>query len=213
MRHPLRNFVLIALCLYGIIRWWLDQPRSAAVGPRPILGQEPIQELLPQAVSKLHSDREDIARIELTHRFEIIGEAISVARYRWAFTNPYFEVDLGLAWGPRVQEYKDKVTFRQTARWLMWSYRSEMDEATRFDIQTHVGNLHLIPAEGRGEVVKAIRSLEKGDLVRIQGFLVRIFGPTGDLIATSSTSRDDSGDGACEIVWVEEIQINRKIYR
>lgn len=212
MRHPLRNSVLIALCLYGIFRWF-DQPRSASVGPPLILGQEPIQELLPRAISKLHSDREDIARIELTHRFEIMGEAISVARYRWAFTNPYFEVDLGLAWGPRVKEYKDRLTFRQTARWLMWSYRGEMDEATKFDIQTHVGNLHLIPAEGRAEVRKAIRSLEKGDLVRIKGFLVRIFGPTGELIATSSTSREDSGDGACEIVWVEEIQINRKIYQ
>lgn len=213
MKHPLRNLVLIALLLFGIGKWWLDHPRPLAKGPPLILGQEPIQEPLPRAASKLHSDREDIARIELTHRFEILGEAVSVARYRWAFTNPYFEVDLGLAWGPRVKEYKEKLKFRQTARWLMWSYQGAMDEATRFDIQTHVGNLHLIPATGRSELLKAIRSLEKGDLVRIKGFLVQIFGPTGNLIAVSSTSREDSGDGACEIVWVEEIQINRNIYK
>jgi len=213
MRHPLWTLVLIGIAFYGLVRCWVDHPRPASYGSPIVLGKEPFQEALPRPLSKLFSHSDDITRIELTHAFEIIGEAVSVAQYRWAFTNPYFEVDLGLAWGPRVESYKQKVIFRQTARWLMWSFQGEIDAATRFDIQSHVGNLHLIPAGGRPNIQKAIRSLEKGDRVRIKGYLVRIYGPAGNVVASSSTSREDLGDGACEIVWVEEIQIGKYIYK
>lgn len=76
-----------------------------------------------------------------------------------------------------------------------------------------IGTLHLIPAEGRPELSKAIHWIDKGDLVRVRGFLVKIHGPSGDLIATSSSTRDDTGDGVCEIIWVEELQIGTRIYR
>ncbi len=178
-----------------------------------MLGREPQQELLSLPASKLLHRDEAMSRLELTHRFDITGEVISVKNYRWSFTNPYYQVDLGLAWGPRVAEYKRKLRFYQGARWLMWSSQEAMDELTQNDIQTHVGNLHLIPAEGRKEVDKAIHWMETGDLVRVKGYLVRIFGAAGEVIATSSTARDDSGNGACEIIWVEELQIGTKIYR
>lgn len=194
-------------------RWWIQRPTPSTIGVPLAIGREPVQELLHLAGSKILQRQDNFSRIELTHRFEIIGEAVAVTSYRWAFTNPYYDVDLGLAWGPRARTYKEKLKFRQGARWLMWSSHEPMDESTLSDIKLHIGNLHLIPAEGRPELSKAIHWIDKGDLVRVRGFLVKIHGPSGELIATSSTARDDTGDGACEIVWVEELQIDTRIYR
>jgi hypothetical protein len=53
----------------------------------------------------------------------------------------------------------------------------------------------------------------RGDRVRIAGHLVNIKDLSGRVLVASSTSRDDTGAGACEVIWVEEIQINGKIYR
>ena len=53
----------------------------------------------------------------------------------------------------------------------------------------------------------------RGDKVRIAGYLVTIKNASGGVAMASSTSREDVGAGACEVIWVEEIQINDKIYR
>ncbi len=202
-----------AFLIFSALSWLWRRPSSAATGAPLHLGPEPKQELLTLPLSRLLFREGDFSRLELTHRFEITGEAIAVTSYRWSFTNPFYKVDLGLAWGPRVKEYKKKLSFRQSARWLMWSFHEQVDEVTQHDVQTHLGNLHLIPAEGRPDLAKAIDWMQKGDLVRITGYLVRILGPGAEVLAVSSTSREDSGDGACEIIWVEELQIGSKIYR
>ncbi len=48
------------------------------------------------------------------------------------------------------------------------------------------------------------KSLHTGELVHLSGLLVEA---TGDDAGTwrSSLSRTDSGNGACELVWVEEL--------
>lgn len=205
-------FVLMALLIL-LGRWCLNYPVSVASGPSLVLGEEPRQEELSLPNSKLLNRQSEISRLKLTHRFEISGEAVAVTSYRWSFKNPYYDVDLGLAWGPRIKHYKDQLKFYQGARWLMWSYQESLEPAALQDIQSHIGNIHLIPAEGHPNLEKAIHWIHVGDPVRVRGFLVEIFGPSGELIAASSTRRDDSGDGACEIVWVEELQIGKKIYR
>jgi len=49
-------------------------------------------------------------------------------------------------------------------------------------------------------------SLRPGQIVRLQGYLVDVRGPGGFAWNTSLT-RSDTGDGACEIVWVEAVAV------
>ena len=44
-----------------------------------------------------------------------------------------------------------------------------------------------------------------GSLVRIKGQLVAVMGSDG-WRWTSSMKRSDTGNGACEIIWVEELE-------
>lgn len=48
--------------------------------------------------------------------------------------------------------------------------------------------------------------------MRVRGLLVNARRDDG-FYWNSSLSREDDGPGACELVWVEEIQIGREVYR
>ena len=49
--------------------------------------------------------------------------------------------------------------------------------------------------------------IDDGDEVQINGWLVIVSLPNGDT-ARSSLTRTDSGDGGCEIIWVESIKVH-----
>ena len=65
-----------------------------------------------------------------------------------------------------------------------------------------VSNMHIIPSSP--EIAKKIKTVKRGDLVRLKGELVEI--KDKDLVWTSSLTPADSGDGACEVFRVSSIQ-------
>jgi hypothetical protein len=46
--------------------------------------------------------------------------------------------------------------------------------------------------------------VQRGDLIDLRGTLVEIHQPNGG-IWRSSLTREDSGNGACELVWVTDL--------
>ena len=128
------------------------------------------------------------------------------------WTSQFFDVDLGLLWGPKSAWIEANFEFRQNARWLFWQTDLPIRDGDRALVTRSVGNQHLIPAEGISGLDRAIRSTEAGDLVRIEGWLVTITDDAGREVARSSRTRDDTGDGACEVVWVERFQKNGRLW-
>jgi hypothetical protein len=59
--------------------------------------------------------------------------------------------------------------------------------------------MHMIPANDT--VAQALADVRKHDHVRIDGWLVEADAPDG-WRWRSSTTRDDTGGGACEVVYV-----------
>ena len=201
--------VAFALVLVSLWRW----PRGGEAAPELALGEEPTQWELADA-EDVPIERDGVAyTLVKTHRYRVVGEVLSSATYRVFFANDLYDVDLALAWGPEVEELKARFSFRQDARWLFWQSDTPVSDEERRWVTTHTGNQHLIPAEGRAELDKAIRWAEEGDLVAIEGWLVQIRGPDSRTLARSSTRRDDSGNGACEIVLVESFQNGGTVWR
>jgi hypothetical protein len=64
-------------------------------------------------------------------------------------------------------------------------------------------NMHLIPATGTLE--DELKRVRPGNVVRLQGQLVSALGPN-NFTWRSSLTRADSGDGACELFYVEAIE-------
>ena len=112
-------------------------------------------------------------------------------------------VDLAVGWGPMSdQAILDQLQISQSRRffWYEWTRQPPLDPN---EIITHATNLHLIPANR--EIEDQCKSLHGGELIHLQGLLVQATGP-GIGTWRSSLTRKDSGNGACELVWVEELR-------
>lgn len=111
--------------------------------------------------------------------------------------------DLALGWGPMADpEVLRHITISQRNRWYFW--RAEQLPIERRQIEIHSANMHLIPANPA--VASTLAGLKEGQQIRLSGQLVRIDGDDG-YRWISSLSREDTGDGACELIWVEQLAV------
>jgi hypothetical protein len=62
--------------------------------------------------------------------------------------------------------------------------------------------MHMIPAND--DIKKTLEDLRPGEVIDLKGFLVLVTRPHG-WKWKSSLSRTDTGMGACEVVWVDEL--------
>lgn len=209
-----RALVVFALLAAVWLAWRFvrDWPRGGVAAPPLVLGAEPEQEELDRELPVTVDRGGRTFFVIRTHRYSVTGRVVSATTYDYLWTNDFFDVDLGLVWGDHVPELLDRVTFSQNARWLYWRSDTPVSDAERADITRHAGNVHTIPAEGHPALTRALRSVRSGDLVKLDGYLVRIADAQATTLARSSTSRTDTGGGACEIVWVDRLQVGERAW-
>ena len=65
----------------------------------------------------------------------------------------------------------------------------------------------MIPADSR--IKKKLKKIRRGDIVQLRGQLVDIDGESGWRWRTS-LSRDDTGGGSCEIVYLQDLVIEEQ---
>ncbi len=113
-------------------------------------------------------------------------------------------VDLALGWGPMANRAViDKVKITQSSRFYYW----HVDEfpIPRREIEVNSANMHMVPANAAVE--RTLRSIHSGQRVTFSGYLIEVRAPDGWRWRSSQT-REDTGAGACELVWVENIAAN-----
>lgn len=132
-------------------------------------------------------------------------------------------LDLGIVWGDLAQDknllykyltFKSKKTLGQ-ARALHYYWKGSAPWDGGY-ITTHVSHTHMIPANPN--VMGGLLHIKKNDIVKIDGYLVDIYTDKSETVALTSLSRSDSnassrGYGACEDMYVKQVQIGNKIYR
>jgi hypothetical protein len=136
-------------------------------------------------------------------RFELTARVLSREDYRFdagAFLAPE---DLALGWG-RMSDSAvlAKISITQSNRFYYWHV--DQFPIPRREIETSSANMHMIPADKT--VRRALERVRIGQLVHVEGFLVDARRPNGWYWHTSM-SREDTGDGACELVFVEQVDI------
>ena len=114
-------------------------------------------------------------------------------------------VDLALGWGPMSdQQILDRLEITQGRRWYYW--RAEELSIPRKLLASSSANAHIIPANE--EVERLLGILRAGDLIRARGYLILAEGEN-NWRWRSSLRRDDTGEGSCEVFWVEELVIEQ----
>ena len=108
-------------------------------------------------------------------------------------------LDFALGWGPMSDPViYGQLNIGQAGRWYSWSYPDSPpipDNA----IICHSANTHLIPATDH--VLDQLLDFCAGDVIQLDGYLVEV--DTASMRWRSSLSRTDTGDGSCELMWVE----------
>ncbi len=145
--------------------------------------------------------------------YDMTALAVSTKKYSgYSLPDRIAPKDVAFAWGA-VAEYNDRIDFHfsQSGRWYYW----RVDDASvlapvggESGVNRHSANNHLIPST---DAIKAeIMKIKTGDIVHVTGYLVDINAQKSDgtyYTWNSSTSRDDTGDGACEVIYVTGIEI------
>ncbi len=115
----------------------------------------------------------------------------------------YIPMDLALGWGKMSdQNILKSFTIRQSNRWFYW--KTQKFPIPRKEVVRSASNMHMIPASP--EVKKQLDQIAPQNIVQISGKLVNFINDRGIKLKTS-TSRNDSGAGACEVVFVESALI------
>lgn len=138
-----------------------------------------------------------------TDEYAVEALVLSRERYRFDAGAKLAPVDFLLGWG-RLAGSPDVETLRwsQGERWGTWRYADARDVVLPLgEITVSVANTHIVPAADRPWVRDDVLKVRAGDVVRLEGYLVRIAGPNGWRWQSSRT-RADAGDGSCELFYV-----------
>lgn len=101
-------------------------------------------------------------------------------------------------------EALESMKISQSGCFAFWRTDVRPSDSDITTINASIANMHLIPANDG--VRDAILRARAGHVVSLSGLLVDVRAPSGWSINTS-LSRDDTGAGACEVVYVETFDL------
>ena len=185
---------MAAVALFAL--WQIVSSRPIHRPPGEIAAADPLQSELaePQTLTK--------------GEFQVVGQArfsaevrvLSRERYHLGALADVAPLDIAVGWGPMSDSaVLADIDITQSGRFYFWHYDNE-PPIPRAAIESHSANWHLVPANSG--IWNKLSGLRVGDVVKLDGMLVNLQNPELGTIATS-LRRDDTGAGACEIIYVQ----------
>lgn len=187
----------------------LTGPVQAPIPDDPVLGEAPVNN--PSSVtqfnqltaSKFTINLDDysitaLADVAITAR--VLGKENYVLG-READLSP---TDLALGWGPMSEsKVLAQLSIRQSGRWYRWQTLQTGYPIPRIEIERNSANMHMIPANE--QVARALKNVRQNEIISLTGYLVNVIAADG-WHWKSSLSRNDTGEGACELIWVTQLK-------
>ncbi len=140
--------------------------------------------------------------------FSLQARVLSREDYRLDTESELAPTDLALGWQAMSDSaVLDKLRVTQSGRWYHYRWGREGPPIPAKEIVRSSANMHLIPAND--EVADALKAVGEDQLIALRGQLVEVERQRDGWRWRSSTSREDSGAGSCEVIWVESLSIVR----
>ena len=193
----IKKIIIAVVILTGVVFWWQDHPVSQR--PGVLAANPPAQQGIVKATPFRHKNY----RVVPLAAFQIKARVLGKENYYLGREATLSPVDLTLGWGPMSDSrVLDKISISQSNRFYYW--RTSNFPIPRRQIETNSANMHMIPANK--SIARRLSSVRAGQVVQLQGYLVRIEASDG-WRWQSSLTRGDVGAGACELVWVKSLSI------
>lgn len=176
----------------------------------PVLNQEPLQQPIEQAAFQTTYEDEPFT-IQPLYDYELYGLVVSYRLHDatggimlHALNKDHLNIaDYCVVWGDAANpKWLREFDFSNGQFTCQFSTRS--DAAWQAFNPNQLSNNHLLAID---EAVRdTIKSIDIGDQIHLRGQLASYRNPMGFERGTSTT-RTDTGNGACETIWVEQITI------
>jgi hypothetical protein len=196
-REKIKLFVAIVAMLGAAAVWVGDRPIERRPG---VLAEDDPQQQPPSSARPWqYLGYEIVPRADYSLRARVL----SATRYRWDRGSRLAPVDLAVGWGVMSDSATlDRFGVDQGSRFFtIYPHSGSIDLG---DALLHSANMHVIPANDA--VRRTLESARSGHIVTMRGRLVDVQGQDGFTWHTS-LRRDDTGAGACELFWADEISL------
>lgn len=191
-------FGFIILFIYSAYQIIFQSPKVWSEGV--IVAESPIQVDLSALSKKMILYKG--ATLEPLADYQIKARILSRETYWLGAFAQISPLDLALGW----QEMSDSKNLKymkitQADRFYFYQYQYSISLSTEKMMRTSA-NVHIIPSQSTLE--KRLNNLKVGQIITLKGQLVKAHLKNGS-VYVSSLSREDTGPGACEILYVTEL--------
>lgn len=193
-------WIVLSLIVLG---WWFSPPihTAHARAPGEIAPDAPEQQDIAHGAPFADGD----FTITPLADFSLTARVLSREDYRFDRAAALSPTDLAFGWG-RMSDSSvlARLDISQSNRWYYYHWDSDAPPIPKDEIIRSSANMHIIPADAT--VRAALKQVRPGDLVHLEGQLIEAHGKDGSDWRSSMT-RDDTGDGACEVVYVRKLAV------
>lgn len=193
----LKHMLFLVLIVGGVYYYWTNRPVTH--GPGVVAPKAPVQENAFDVDKLNYKDIDIIPKA----KFKLEARILSIEHYYFDNYSNLTPTDIVFGWGPMSNEKNlESLLVRQSNRSFYW----EMTEPPikKQEMWKHAANMHLIGATQK--IRDKISSLRRGQIVKIDGYLVNAKSPDGWTLETS-LSREDIGNKSSELVWIKSLSI------
>ena len=195
MSDSWKPIAALLICVAGGIGMWSSRP--IARPPGILAADEPSQ-------YEVHEPPFAFNDVEISPQagYDIEARVLSAEHYLMDAGANLAPVDLAVGWGPMSDTaVLNHFKVDQGARfYTIYPDDNALDITTALQ---HSANMHLIPASG--DVKHQLKKIKAGNIVHLRGYLVNISRSDG-FYWHSSLNRNDTGDGACELMYVQAVE-------
>jgi len=203
------NRVLIAVSfIWLLVSFWNRNELPGNIDYVPELDNEPLQKATREKSFDLNFNGVDY-RIEPEYEYDITGMIVSYRHHdnnsrMHRLSNDHINMlDVCVIWGDNPgNERLHKINFWNGI--FTCNVKTRDQQAWDAFSMDQLSNNHLISDDEF--VRKQVRKIRVGDQIRVRGFLAGYSSGGGSKRGTSTT-RTDTGDGACETIYVEQFNI------
>lgn len=206
MRTVGLTFICILIILIGV--WFYKEsmmPSPIPDNPPPLTQIEVFHDVEQQPIQRKFSGlpfRFGEAIITPKYEFFVTARVLSKKKYA-DYGAAYAPIDLALGWGRMSKpEVIDGFKISQRNRWFYW--RTDDMAMPRSEVVRSAANMHIIPSNP--DINTQLKMIKEGQVVELSGKLVNLT-DTENFRWVSSTTRNDTGNGACELFFVESLEI------
>lgn len=203
--------IVVSVIVFAI-SWFFKKSFPPEQVLLPQLRNDPVQTKTEQEPFEVKT-KENTFTITPLFDYELYGMVVTFHHSKSIYDNTHKRwgdflnaKDICVIWGDNI---KDSIyqKFQFTSGTWTCYWRTYDQAAWSAFSQKHISNNHLL-AEDKA-LSKVIMNARRGDQIYMKGHLVK-YSHDGGFTRGTSTTRDDTGEGACEVVFVTEFKILKK---